>query len=277
MTDLHTHSTFSDGSFTPTELVGEAVRVGLSAVALCDHNTINGLGEFRRAADKTSLEAVSGIELSTEYGKNELHIVGLFINESACKPLCDILSDVVKRKTESNIDLVDKLKKLGYEISYDEIVSKSSGTINRANIAAELCEKGYSDSVWDIYNELLCDDRGLYVPAKRPDALDMVRLLRELGAVPVLAHPFVSMKPDEVTEFVPKAKKHGLVAMETRYSTFTYEQERLAESIAREFGIEQSGGSDFHGKNKPDIKLGTGRGGLCVPDEFYHRLSDYVK
>ena len=271
--DLHIHSNYSDGTLTPDEVVALAETQNISAIALCDHNTVDGLSDFQKAARNSNVIAVNGIEISTEYNGTELHILGLFLPEDRFEEISDMMSRIKIFKEESNEKLVNNLRADGYLIDYEEIKSKNNGAyINRAHIAAELIEKGYFSDRKDAFDTVLSPDGGYYVPPERFKALETIRYLASIGAVPVWAHPFLDMNAEEIDAFLPIAKAHGLVGMETRYSLYNEETQKTAEMLAEKHGIKQSGGSDFHGSNKPDISLGTGKGNLEVPIEFYENL-----
>lgn len=271
--DLHIHSNFSDGTMTPAELIALAEKNHISAIALCDHNTVDGLPDFIKVSENSSVIAVNGIEISTEYNGTELHILGLFLPEDRFEEISDMMSRIKIFKEESNEKLVNNLRADGYLIDYEEIKNKNEGSsINRAHIAAELIKKGYFCDRKDIFDTVLSPDGRYYVPPERFKALEIIRYLDSFGAVPVWAHPFLDMNAEEIDAFLPIAKAHGLVGMETRYSLYDEETQKSAEMLAEKHGIKQSGGSDFHGSNKPDISLGTGKGNLKVPIEFYENL-----
>jgi len=267
--DLHTHSVYSDGTCTPAEIIGTAVSMGLAVVALCDHNTVGGLPEFHAAACGKNIEAVGGIEISTEYMDKDIHIVGLYIEPEHYGRITAMMEEANRRKQENNVRLVETLRSLGYDLDYNEICARiPGGNINRAHVAAVLTEKGYTTSIKDAFDTLLSEKRGYYTPPKRLAVLDVIAFLRSIGAVPVLAHPFLDLLEPELEIFLPQAKEAGLVGMETLYSTFDCSQREAAVNIAAKHGLLPSGGSDFHGANKPDIRLGWGRGDLFVPESF---------
>ena len=270
--DLHTHSHFSDGTFSPAQLVESAVRAGLHAIALTDHNTVAGLPEFLHAAEGSGITAVPGVEISAGYRGKEVHIVGLFLNPEAWMKVTDYLKTINTRKIESNRALVDRLNRAGYDLDFDQILQSSQGTVNRAVIAAHMMEKGYVSSIKEAIKGPLSQNKGYYVPPERLDAFEVVGFLQSVGAVSVLAHPYLSLEEDEIRAFLRSAKRHGLVAMETRYATYSPQTTENAIKLAKEFGILESGGSDFHGANKPDIRLGTGRGDLRVPAALLDKL-----
>jgi len=269
--DLHTHSTASDGTLTPTQLLHLAVETGLEALVLCDHNTVAGLPEFTEAAKDLPLEAVPGIEFTTEFENKELHMLALWVKPKHYAAIHGILDDFKRRKAESNARLVVALAKAGYEIDY-ETIQKEHSYVNRAHIAQALMDKGYVSSVKEAFKMLLKSEQGYYVPPKRPDALETIRFIKSIGAVAVLAHPLLNLDETGLRKFLPLAKESGLDGMETLYAKYTPEETVLAKALAAKFGILESGGSDFHGETKPDIALGTGRGELRVPIKCLENL-----
>ena len=271
--DLHTHSTFSDGTFSPSQIVAEGLRKKLRAVALTDHNTVAGLPEFLKAAEGTGLEGIPGVEISTGYNNQEVHIVGLFLRQEHYGELERFLDVINRRKEESNRNLVVALREAGYALNYEKIRERYQGNVNRAVIAAELIEKGYLTDRKEAFHGILSAKNGLYRPPERIPAFEAIRFLSYIHAVPVLAHPYLSLTEEELRTFLPEAKRNGLAAMETRYSTFTPQLTEAARYLASEFGLLESGGSDFHGENKPDIQLGSGKGDLAVPYSFVQSLA----
>ena len=265
--DLHTHSTYSDGTLTPRELIDLAKQQGLSAVALTDHNTVAGLPFFLEAARGSGVEAVPGIEFSTDYGDTELHILGLFIRPEHYGMITARMEEMLERKEHSNIELCEALKRAGFTLSYENIkASTPTGQVNRALIAAELVRKGYCASIQQAFADYLHPRHGFFVPPKRPDAYETIAFIRSLGAVAVLAHPFLNLKTEEALRaFLPKACQMGLQGMEVYYPKFDDNQTKLALQLAKEFSLQPSGGSDFHGENKPEIQIGSGKGNLYLP------------
>lgn len=267
--DLHTHSTFSDGTCTPAQIVDMAVQIGLCAVALCDHNTIAGLPDFFTAAQGKPIEAIGGVELSTEHHGKTLHIVGLCLHPSQYAGITALMERANRDKEESNRELVENLRRVGYSLVYEEICANyAGGQINRAHIAAALTDKGYTPSIEDAFRTLLSKKSGYYHEPRRITALDAIAYLKSIGAVTILAHPFLDFNEEELVAFLPSAKEAGLDSMETLYSKFDAQQRTAATRIAEQFALLPSGGSDFHGEHKPDILLGRGRGDLFVPASF---------
>jgi hypothetical protein len=272
--DLHCHSTFSDGSLTPGELISLAEKQGLSALALTDHNTSKGLPHFIEAGKNSPVEAIAGCEFSTDYNDTELHIVGLGFPEKAWVEIEDYVELMHMAKKASNVSLIKKLCEAGYNLTYDEVAQTTDADeFNRAHVARVLLSKGYVSSVNEAFDKILKTKHGFYTPPKRIPSLGTIEFIKANGGVAILAHPFLNMNYEQLEEFLPKAKEAGLDAMETLYSKFSEEEIKQAKELAARFGLKESGGSDFHGKPKPDISLGTGLGNLCVPFEFAKNLN----
>lgn len=271
--DLHNHSVYSDGTDTPTQLLDRAEALGLEAIALTDHNTVAGLPDFLMAAQGRAVRAIPGTEFSTDWRGTELHILALFLRPEHYGEVTQLLEEYSRRKDRSNAQLVDKLNKAGYAISYEKIkASTPKGQVNRALIAAELMAMGYVPSVQAAFKELLQPKHGYFTPPARPEPREIIRLIKSLGAVAVLAHPFLNLKEDALREFLSEAVPAGLDAMEVSYSTYDEETTRKAMAIAEEYGILPSGGSDYHGGNKPHIDMGSGMGDLKIPAQWANAL-----
>lgn len=273
--DLHAHSNASDGSLTPTELLQLAVQSGLSAVVLSDHNTVAGLEEFNQAAKALPVEAVPGVEFSTEYKGVELHILALYVRSEHYPAINALLADFKQRKEQSNLQLLQALKDVGFALDYDRIRANHS-YVNRANIAEEMIRQGYVESVREAFKTWLNPEKGYYIPPKRPDAYETIRFIKSMGAIAVLAHPFLNLNEAGLREFLPEAVRCGLDAMETMYAKYDDQTTLLAKNIAAQYGILESGGSDFHGTAKPDIALGTGRGDLFIPLKILDALKERI-
>ena len=270
--DLHTHSTYSDGTLTPAQLIALAQEKKLSAITLSDHNTVAGLPLFLEAAEGSGVEAVPGVEFSTEYEGTELHILGLFIKPCHYEKINALLQQFLDRKETSNRQLVQRLRDAGLDLDYEEIRKQASGSINRARIAAQMVEKGYCESVKQAFSDWLSPKKGYYIPPLRPDAYETIRFIKSLGAVAVLAHPFLSLKEAELRAFLPEAVAADLDGMEVYYAAYDEETTALAKKIAAQYELLESGGSDFHGQNKPDIDLGSGKGNLAISAKLLEKL-----
>lgn len=270
--DLHSHSRFSDGTLSPTELVKLAEAQGISALALTDHNTSEGLPEFMEAGRQSSVITVPGCEFSTEWNKHEIHIVGLFFRRKHWSEINHFLEQAHIAKNASNQRLINNLNKAGYRISEEEVSALASGNYNRAHVARILMAKGYVNSVTEAFDTLLRPGKGFYYPPDRITSLEAIHFIKTFGATAIMAHGLISLTREQMRSFLPEAKKAGLDAIETRYSDYDEEMTATAISLAEEFSLGQSGGSDFHGQTIPHISLGTGRGNLLIPYEFYENM-----
>ncbi len=273
--DLHNHTIYSDGTDTPTQLVEKAEALGLAAVALTDHNNVSGLPEFLQAAEGKRVEAVPGIEFSTDWEGIELHILGLWIRPEHYDTIKAMMEDIRIRKEKSNRELVERLNAAGYEMDYQALSAQTpDGYVNRAHMATQLTNKGYTASVQEAFSKLLSVKAGFYQPPKLPDAVDIIRFIGSIGAVSVLAHPFLNLKEEQLRRFLALAAPAGLHGMEVLYGMYDEETTRLSMEIAGEYGLLFSGGSDYHGGNKPHIQLGKGRGDLAIPMDYCSRLKE---
>ena len=276
--DLHTHSVFSDGTFTPAEIIDSAIEIGLSAVALCDHNTVDGLSCLMSAAKGKSIDAIPGAEFSVDLNGKELHLLGLFISPAYFAQISEMTSLSNKRKEQSNIELIASLVKAGIKLDYEEIKQKTpNGHVNRAHIAAALTEKGYTTSIKHAFDTLLSRSAGHYKDPQRITVWEMIDVINSIHAVPVLAHPFLNLTKEALADFLPLAKKRGLKGMECYYSLYNEKITAASLELADTFGLAKSGGSDFHGAHKPDIKLGVGKGNLEIPYEWFINLKSLIK
>ena len=273
--DLHTHSVFSDGTYTPEGIIDLAIKTSLSAVALTDHNTVSGLDRFISYGKSRPIDIVPGVEITTEYNGNELHILGLFITPVMFGRISDYLKIASDAKEKSNILLIERLNSGGYKIDYNKLKkSTPSGKFNRANVAKELFDAGYVKSIRDAFSTILSPEYGFYEPPQRLSALETVSFLSSLGAVPVWAHPLISVDYSVCEEFLVEATKLGLKAIETIYTEYSDSDTNFAKQMCKKYSLLESGGSDFHGDIKPDILLGHGKGNISIPNEFYIKLKN---
>ena len=263
--DLHVHSTFSDGTATPREIVQMAAAAGLSAIALTDHDTAAGVREAQEAGDQLGLPVIPGAELSTQWKTKEIHIVGLFLDPDD-EVFRDRLDDMRDGRDRRNRKMAELLTQRGMPIHYDELQARSGGTITRANFARYMLEKGYVNSIAQAFAEYIGDRCPCYVAREKTPAAAAVQMIHENGGAAILAHPLqYHLGKDGLDELVGQLADAGLDGIECWYSSFTAADTRDMLALAAKFHLLPSGGSDFHGANKPDIALGTGRGSLFVP------------
>ena len=271
--DLHTHSTESDGTCTPEELMAEAKHAGLSAIALTDHDTLSGIPKARALASEYGIEFIPGVELSTSYQEKEVHIVGLFLDEK--NPLlCEKLDEFRKCRDARNEKMVAALQKEGFSITMEALMAENPDcVVTRANIARFLLNHGEIGSINEVFRKYIGDGCKCYVGRFKVSPMEAVSLIKNAGGLAILAHPLLyHMKPKELRELILTLKEAGLDGIEAIYSTYTTGDEQQVKRLAKEYDLLISGGSDFHGQNKPHIHLGTGTGHLYVPYSVLENL-----
>ena len=270
--DLHTHTKHSDGTLTPTELIDLAIETGLSAIALTDHNTASGLPELFEAARGRDIEAIGGAELSCDYFGREIHVVGLFLTLEDAERVEELMRQMKENKIISNKSLIDKLAADCYDISYEAVEKTVNGYMNRAHIASYLVGKGYFENRQQAFDTILQPYGKYYTPPKTISVFEGIDFLNSLGAVSVIAHPYLSIPEEQMDALFTEAVAHGLDAVETVYTTYDDETSNKAKKLAAKYGLLESGGSDFHGANKPDTRLGVGYGNIGLEYGAYEKL-----
>ena len=269
--DLHTHSTFSDGTFTPLQLVKYAEEKGLKAFALTDHDTTEGVKEAKSI--ETNVEVISGVEISTRYDKKEIHIVGLYVNENDAD-LNKQLKYYREKRVTRNFEILEKLNSLGVNITIDDVKESCTGdVISRAHIAKALVSKGFVGYYTEAFDRYLGDNKCAYVPRETLNYEESMELITKAGGVPVLAHPLLyKMSDTNLENMMVKLRQKGLKAVEVYYSTHSNSDTQHIMAMANRVGLIYSGGSDFHGATKPKIDMGTGMGKLAVPYEILEKI-----
>lgn len=273
--DLHVHSSESDGTFPPAALVRHAQRCGLSAFALTDHDNTNGLEEASREALLCGIELIPGIEFSTEYHGTDIHILGLDFDWKH-PDFQNRVRFYQEERLRRNQTMIDRMAADGIDISYRQMADAFGETVwTRAHFARYLEDNGYVEHMWDAFKTHIGEDCRYFVPRQKVSPAEVTELVRTCGGIPVLAHPFqYRFSDEELRTLLKKLKMHGLLGIEVYYSLYGREQEQYLLSLAAEFGLAPSGGSDFHGANKPGIALGSGRGSLSVPYEILTGLRE---
>ncbi len=273
MIDLHTHSIYSDGTHTPTELVAMAGERGLRALALTDHDTVAGIGELLAAGQGAAVETVPGIELSAECGQGTMHILGYYI-DPASPALTAMLAKIREGRATRNVEILKKLNRLGYVLRWSDL-EKHTGkdVVGRPHFAEVLVERGYVKSRKSAFDLLLAKGRPAYAERYHCSAGECIGFIREAGGVAVLAHPAtIHLSDTKLRALVGELAGQGLGGIEAYYAEHRPENRKKFIGWAEELGLLCTGGSDFHGKNSPDLKLGTGFGQLRVPDEVLEQL-----
>ena len=273
MIDLHVHSVYSDGTNTPAELVELAEGRGLTALALTDHDTVGGIGPLLKAAEGSSVEAVPGIELSAECERGTMHILGYFIDHASTL-LHDRMQIVRAGRLERNKEILKKLNKLGYVLLWSEVEHfAGEDVVGRPHFAEALVSRGHVKSRKAAFDLLLAKGRPAYVERFRFSPSECIELIRSAGGVSVLAHPATLYLPEEqLKETIRGLKEQGMNGLEVYYAEHQPENIRRFSEWANEFDLICTGGTDYHGKNTPDLKLGSGFGQLRVPDNALVQL-----
>ena len=271
MIDLHLHSTNSDGTDTPEELVIRGRQIGLKAMALTDHDTLGGVGEFLAACRKHGMTGIAGVEISVavEEGTGTLHILGYGLDPE--HPLVkESLGRVLDGRAWRNGQILSKLNELGLEVAWDEVQAcAGEDVVGRPHLAQALINRGYVSSVQEAFDRYLAKGRPAYVDRYRLYPEEGIRMIREAGGVAVIAHPFTWESDERTLEAgLVALKAMGLAGVEAAYSEYGPERTVTLLRMAKKHGLLTTGGSDYHGLAKPDIALGKGFGALCVPDEY---------
>lgn len=276
--DLHVHSDKSDGSLTPSQLVDMAADKGLCAFALTDHDTTAGVKEAVAAGQKKGIEVIPGIEFSTEYHGKDIHIVGLFIDEDAPAFQAQ-LDSFVNARIVRNRKMCERLQADGIDISYEKLLEAFPGSvITRGHYSRYLLEHGYVKSLPEAFDRYLGDHTRYFVPREKISPADAVRLILAVKGIPVLAHPTLyHMGQDALNRLVSTLKETGLIGIEAIYSTYSAGEEREMRRLAAKYGLLLSGGSDFHGKSKPKLEMGTGYGRLFIPEDVLTAIREKRK
>jgi 3',5'-nucleoside bisphosphate phosphatase len=264
--DLHAHSTASDGSLAPRELIAYACRKKAAALALTDHDTLEGLEEALQAGKESGLEVIPGLEISAECNRGTMHILGYYIDRTHSGLNLD-LNILQEARKNRNPRIIGKLQALGFPVSYEELDSQVTGQIGRPHIAKLLLQKGLVSSLDEAFQKYLTKGAPAYVDKYRFPPAKAIDMIHRAGGIAVLAHPFSLNCPSlkDLYDLVRELKDCGLEGMEVLYPKHTEEQTRDYFSLVKELKLLYTGGSDFHGNNKENTDLLTGRGDLRVP------------
>ena len=250
-----------------------AGRTGLAAVALTDHDTVEGLAEARTAAEEAGVRLVQGCELSCEVGTATMHLLVYFLTDGP-GPLQDRLSGLQAARADRNRRIVAVLADYGLDITLEEILEEAGGgSVGRPHVAGVLLRKGYVASVQEAFDRWLAKGRPAYLDRERLLPAEAIALAHASGAVTVLAHPTsLGFDPPELERFVGGLAADGLDGMECEYGRYDPALRASLRALARRLGLAVTGGSDYHGRYKPDIALGTALGDLNVADDLLEAL-----
>ena len=269
--DLHIHTTASDGTASPAQVVRMAGELGLSAISVADHDTVSGCAEAMAEGQALGVEVVPGVEFSSRYGRT-IHILGYFLNTES-PALTRVLDWIVAERDQRNEKMAALMAADGIPVDYAEMKARFGPVIGRPNFGQLLVTLGYAESVQDAFDRYIEKGQPYYLPRKMLSSERSVEVIREAGGVPVLAHPFqYRLEEPALRQLIEHCMDHGLLGLECRYSLYDEQQSQYLLSLAREYSLAPTGGSDFHGSNKPHIRLGTGTGSLAVPAEWLEGL-----
>lgn len=273
MVDLHTHSTASDGTFSPAELIRKAKDEGLFAVALTDHDTLNGLDEAAAEAEKCRIIFIKGIEISVNWQPGELHLLGLDLQKKS-DVLDNLLKELQVERINRGIRIAEKLNKAGFDITYEKIKEFAhTDSIGRPHFAAYMVSRKMVKNVQTAFDKFFAKGRPFFEEKQSANFDEAIYAVKSAGGIPVLAHPmslYLSWKnlPAAILDF----QKRGLTGIEAWNSSMKYNDCKRLEKFAEEAGLLTTAGSDFHGIVRKDRRLGYTSNGIKIDDRFYEHL-----
>ena len=272
--DLHVHTTASDGTYTPREAVALAHALDLAAIAITDHDTAAGVPEAAAAGAELGVEVVPGIELSADYKGGSVHILGLFIDPSAAS-IRAAMDLAVRSRERRNEKILAAMAGDGFDISMEALRRiNPDSVLGRPHIAQWLMDHGFADSIGGAFRRYLNRGAPYHIPRERMAMADAVDAIRQAGGLAVTAHPLqYRFDPAGLETYIREARDAGCGALEAWYSGYTEDEQAHLAALADKYGLALSGGSDFHGDRKPNIRMGSGVGGtLAVPCEALEGL-----
>jgi len=269
MIDLHTHSTFSDGSLTPEALVALAKNLGLTALALTDHDCTAVHARFAAACSADGVRGIPGVEISADVREGTLHMLGYFVNGDE-PGLRATLGEIQHGRELRNRRILERLRALGFALTWEEVASYAGeDVVGRPHFAQAMLAKGFVTTREEAFDLYLGKGKPAYADRFRLSPEDSIAAIRKAGGVAVLAHPStMGLGPKALNEAVAGLKEAGLGGIEAYYSEHTADQQAMCIKLARKFGLAVTGGSDFHGDANPAVRLGVGFGSLKVPDSL---------
>lgn len=249
--DLHVHTTASDGTCSPGEVIQLAQKEGLAAIAITDHDTLSGAKEGVEIGERVGFEVIPGVELSTDLNGTDVHVLGYLIRDF--EVIEGVLDQMQRLRMSRAERMVEKLRRLGVGIDMEDVLREAKGdSVGRPHIAAAMVKRGAVGSVREAFELYIGDGKPAYIPKPKLTPSQAVELILESGGVPVLAHPGLT----NMDKLIPKLAEGGLRGIEVHYPEHTEGQRRLYLSIARRYKLIPTGGSDFHGEVKPELRLG---------------------
>ncbi len=272
--DLHLHTTFSDGTYTPTELVKYAKQKNISAISVTDHDTIKGLDETIKACSEFGIEFITGIEFASVINNLEIHILGYMFDKDD-KNLNKELLDIVKSRNNRNETMIKRFKEININLTYDDLLCETNGNIiTRAQFATALVNKGYCKTKKEAFDLYLSDGCETYINRVGLSPQHIINTIHKAGGFAVLAHPTLyELTYLEIDELVKTLISFGLDGIEGIYSEYSSDETTLICNIAKNNNLFITGGSDFHGNIKPNLDLGTGyNNNLSIPYSILEKI-----
>lgn len=275
--DLHVHSTASDGTLTPSEVVHEAKKQQLSAMALTDHDTVAGVREALLAAEKEQIRVIPGIELTCHFLGKEIHMLGFFLDYED-KTFLNRLEHLREIRAGRNNRMLEAFQRDGFPITMEKLMHGNPDTvITRAHFARVLVEEGIVPSKDAAFQKYLGEGKKYYIPRSKIRPEDAIRYIREAGGVAVLAHPYeYHLSNAQLISLIENLKEMGLSGIECYHSNNYAQQSAFLRELTRKYNLAATGGSDFHGMNKPDIQIGIGHGGLKIHESLLEELERFI-
>ncbi len=266
--DLHTHTVCSDGTFTPAESVKLAKEKGLAAIAITDHDTIDGLQEAIEAGEKYGVKVITGIEFSVA-SDTEMHLLGLGF-KMPCPAIQNVLDKMIAERDKRNFVVIDLLKKLGMELTINDILAEATSRVTgRSQIAKAMIKKGYVKTVKEAFDKYLAFGKPAFVERSTLSPEEAIKIIKESSGIASLAHlNQIGKSDEELYTMLKHLKACGLDAVEGYYTEYSDEMGEKYRAMAKRIGLKLTGGSDFHGENKENHEMGTGSGNLKIPYEL---------
>jgi predicted metal-dependent phosphoesterase TrpH len=272
--DLHVHSDASDGSLPVLQIIEDAVKMGLGAIAITDHDTVEGVRETLQLTARPALDILPGIEISADHPAGGMHILGYLFDPEATT-LKETLSLLQDARRGRNVQIVENLQGLGMDITYEEVRAIAvHGQVGRPHFAQALVKKGISRSVEEAFAKFLRRGKPGYASKYRLSSTEAIQTIRGAGGIPVLAHPGALgiRRDDDLEKLLLELKDAGLQGIEVYYPDHSPRQQTMYERLAMRNGLVITGGTDFHGAAKPNVHLGIGKGDLRIPYRLVEEL-----
>lgn len=273
MIDLHAHTTASDGTMSPNDLVILAKKHGIEAIAITDHDTVEGIPEALAAGEREGIEVIPGFELSVEHNPGSMHILGLLIDHEN-EHLNESLREIQASRATRNPKIIEKLNEFGLNVSMEEVEKISGGgQLGRPHIAAALIKKRYVRTVQEAFDKYLKKGASAYFERQRLTRGETVDMIHGAGGLVIIAHPgTLGVNGQQLDSLLQELKDVGFDGIEVFYNNHSQVEEDRLMQAADKFGFLISGGTDFHGENKPAIKIGVGYGNMAIPYEVLQEM-----